>query len=231
MACECPSCANLGTTPPHWLWIPDCEASASPRILPVPESTAAPVSSQLDSMPNTRQSAGLLGKGLADPGFAAAAPTLGFSGTSPLSAAPTVAGCTNGAKGAGSAGPPEACQAATTAGHRGPFPCSLTLLPSACGPNPSNSISSLGGCPSFTSCSPRRSGHSTRAMSPKMRSKSIREAILPAGSLNGSKWCTGQSAINALCPASTRWGCVGSFAASGTVTPSVNGFLKGSPLL
>jgi len=43
----------LGTTPPQGACSSACVARASPRTLPSLETTATPVSSQLDSMPST----------------------------------------------------------------------------------------------------------------------------------------------------------------------------------
>mmetsp|Transcript_5162 Transcript_5162/g.12400 ORF Transcript_5162/g.12400 Transcript_5162/m.12400 type:complete len:299 (+) Transcript_5162:734-1630(+) len=143
MAFECASCASFGTTPPHWLCIPAWEARASPNILPVPERIAAPVSSQLDSMPSTFQSAGLAGRGFARVPCMTEDFSASPEGASSWSALPCDSSSASAASGCGTA--PTAFHAATMAGHLGPMPVRVTLRPSAWGPNPANVMSNRGG--------------------------------------------------------------------------------------
>mmetsp|Transcript_64158 Transcript_64158/g.202812 ORF Transcript_64158/g.202812 Transcript_64158/m.202812 type:complete len:293 (-) Transcript_64158:634-1512(-) len=120
IASRCPSWANRGTTPPHFSWMWACEASASPRIWPLPKRTAAPVSSQLDSMPNTRHSRESAGNGrqFRLPEEAERTDALSVSVADPLTA--TAGGALTSGKGslgADRSGPPSACHRSRTACH------------------------------------------------------------------------------------------------------------------
>mmetsp|Transcript_11059 Transcript_11059/g.25358 ORF Transcript_11059/g.25358 Transcript_11059/m.25358 type:complete len:231 (+) Transcript_11059:375-1067(+) len=195
-----------------------CEASASPKMSPRPLSTAAPVSSQLDSMPSTRHSRGSAGncrqlrleQGVAKACWLAGGGNKdgGCTSSSVLSSVTA----SLGSLGLDRKGPPSEAQRSIAACHLDPTAEKVTTRPSACGPKPSKVTSRRGGVSLLTSWSPKRSGHSTRATAAKMAWKSRRAAIFPSGKRKGSRWWTGHPGTSAAQPA--RNSCVTALGAS-----------------
>mmetsp|Transcript_39416 Transcript_39416/g.65518 ORF Transcript_39416/g.65518 Transcript_39416/m.65518 type:complete len:316 (+) Transcript_39416:1302-2249(+) len=189
----CAACAASGFTPPHSPWISACDARTLLNTRPSPVNTAAAVSSQLVSIPSTRQSAGIPCSGGHD---ACSAPVLG----GPMVLAE------EGSSGGRSGMRPAASHTRTAVDQRLlAVARRRARLPCPPGPVPSSITSSRPGVSSLYRDLPRRFGHSMRQMpSRNAESKSTSSAIFPrCFSRYGSMWYTiGCVPVDAPCASS-----------------------------
>mmetsp|Transcript_32404 Transcript_32404/g.104857 ORF Transcript_32404/g.104857 Transcript_32404/m.104857 type:complete len:298 (-) Transcript_32404:283-1176(-) len=199
MAARCDCCASFGTTPPHSSCTPTCDAIASARTVPSPRTTAAPVSSQDDSIPSTSISRRPAPSGTGGTTLAAACPPPASpppppapSPDSPLPPSPSPDGSAGGGSGGSSTVTrPAATHSASIGAQRGPTAVTVAARPAACGPIPPSRTSTRCGECGVQSCGPSRCGHSTRqTLVSKADCRSTRPATRPSGSRYGSRCST-----------------------------------------